>query len=372
MNRLPWETLERWGITLQVLKIGLASGCAWALAVWLFHSEKPYFAPMAAILCLQVTVAESVSRGIQRIMGVVGGILMALLFTNVVGVHAWSIGLVVIVAMVAGSWFRLGPQGIPQVAISALLVMTIGSSVSGYALFRILDTMLGAVVAILVNALIIPPDFTRQAENSLEMLAHAVSEVLAGIRLDLLAGLDPQEASYHLKRARAIDRALHDARVAIRRAEESLKWNYLMRQRKSRLERLRSAVSVLEHSVSQVRGIARTLFLTLHRDVGRPLSALPGLVAIDMADLLYTIHQALMSYARLIKSRDPDAASALDDHLADAAQKRTRLVSRAGELLLKDQAASFLDIASVVSDLEKMGEDLSVSARVLIPVIIPS
>ncbi len=361
-----------WGTTLQVIKTGLASGLSWGLARILLDSPRPYFAPLAAILSVQVTVKESVSRGLQRVVGVVAGILVALLAVHVMGNSAWSIGILVFVSMMIATRLKLGAQGIPQVAISALLVMTIGASVPGYALARILDTFLGALVAIVVNALVVPPDFTGIAETALDGLAAAIGQVLSGIRDDLIDGLESEEANRHLARAREVDRALHYAQSAIHQAEASLQWNYLLRHRKSRLMRLRHAIVVLEHSVSQVRGIARTLFVTLNRDVTQTFGALGSPVAAEMMDLFTVMQQALAIYAVLIRGQDRNAAVHLDELLAAAGNRRSRLLYQAADILLRNHAMQFLDIAAVVSDLEKMSEDLTVSAHLLVPLVTTS
>ncbi|MHB1953163.1 MAG: FUSC family protein [Sulfobacillus sp.] len=359
----------RWTTTLQVIKTGLASGLAWALAHSLLNSQRPYFAPLAAILSLQVTVKESVFRGLQRVVGVVAGILVALVAVHFLGISAWSIGLLVLLAMGIATRLQLGTQGIPQVAISALLVMTIGASVPGYALARVLDTILGAMVAIVVNALVIPPDFTDAAEQALTSLADSVSAVLAGIRDDLADGLNPTEANQHLDRAREVDRALSQARHAIRQAEDGLQWNYLVRHRKTRLKRLRQAIMVLDHCVSQVRGIARTLFVTLNRDVTSPYGAFLPPIAEEMISVFDVMGNALGAYAELIRGQDQTAAVKLDALLNSARCHRQQLIETAASLLLHLDAGRFLDIAAVVSDLEKMSEDLNVSAHLLVPLV---
>lgn len=366
--KLPWDTLENWGISLDAAKTAVAAGLSWALAAWIFGTAKPYFAPLAAILCAQATIAESVARGVQRILGVVGGIVLAILFTHLVGLHAWSIAVLVFVAIAAASRLRLGSQGISQVAISALMVMAIGAQVKGYAWYRALDTALGAGVAILVSALLWPPNFTPDAAEALRILALALSQVMEGIQHDLDHGLDPEEANRRLKEARAIESGLHRAWRAIERAETSLRWNPWHRGERGKLARLRHALTVLDHTMIQVRGIARTLFITLDRDVSRPAAALPNALARRLGTVLSLMGEALKSYALLIQEQAQDAALHME-HLLDAsARERQVLIQEAGDLL-EGNGARFLDIAAVLVDLDKMSQDLRVSARLIIPVV---
>ncbi|AEW05486.1 protein of unknown function DUF939 [Sulfobacillus acidophilus DSM 10332] len=369
-SKLPWDRLENWGLSLQVVKTAIAAGLAWGLAAWLLRTPRPYFAPLAAILSLQATVQESLSRGIQRIVGVVGGILLAMVFAHRVGLNTGSLTVLVFVALAVATRLRLGPQGVPQVAISALLVLAVGNHVQGYAWQRVMDTILGAVVAMAVAALAWPPDFTPEANQAVALLSQAVRDVMRGIQEDLAGGLDPDEANRHLARARQIDRALGQARTAIKRAETSLRWNPWARGRRQRLDRLAKAVVVLDHAVSQVRGIARTLFVTLDRDVTQPGAMLPKTLAAGLAQALAVMADALDSYAQVVTRGHTDAAAQLEAWLDQADRLRDDLVRQAGTLLLPGHGRKFLDMAAVLVDLEKMSQDLRVSARYLVPLVV--
>ncbi|MCY0878844.1 MAG: aromatic acid exporter family protein [Firmicutes bacterium] len=355
---------------MQVVKTAVAAGASWALAHWLFHSPKPYFAPLAAILSVQATVAESVARGIQRILGVIGGILLALVFTHWLGLHAWSLAVLVFVGMALATRLNLGPQGIPQVAISALLVIAIGAEVKGYAWARALDTALGALVAAGVSMLLWPPDFTPDAVDTLRLLALGLADILHEIRQNVVDGLTLAHANRHLARARAVEQGLHQARNAIARAETSLRWNFWHRRDQARLKQLRHALGVLDHILIQVRGIARTLFVTAERDVSRPSGALPPAVGRHLAHLLALMGDALKCYADLIREGDPEAAWHLETMLAAADEERDRLIAAGGAWWARD-ASHFLDIAAVLVDLEKMSQDLAVSSRMIVPVVAP-
>jgi uncharacterized membrane protein YgaE (UPF0421/DUF939 family) len=60
----------------RIVKISLASTISWEIARQI-GSKHPFFAPLAAILCLQVTVEESIQKSYQRILGIIAGVLLA-------------------------------------------------------------------------------------------------------------------------------------------------------------------------------------------------------------------------------------------------------------------------------------------------------
>ncbi len=225
------QLLARAGVSLQLAKTALAAGVSWWLAEALFGRARPYFAPLAAILTIQVTVAKSVSRGGQRILGVAGGIVVSFAVAHWLGVSAGAVALVVMAAMGLTAALGLGPNAVTQSAITGLLVMALGTQPS-YAASRLVDTILGALVAVLVNALLIPPDATPAA-------VEAVSGLLALIGSRLTDLLDSPGTGQPLADRLANTRAVVDG------ASESLRFAPLLRGRRRRLTRLQRAERVL-------------------------------------------------------------------------------------------------------------------------------
>src|SRR5215213_4569946 len=153
-----WVTLEQ-DTLRQIGKTALAATLSWELAIRLLDSPLPALAALGAILTVQVTVKQTVTFGIQQVVGVTVGVGAAIAVIGVLGVHAWTVAVVILIALVIGHLLRLGKQ-VNQVAISALLVLALGT---GYGSVRIVDTLLGAVIGVLVNALLAPPTHVQGA-----------------------------------------------------------------------------------------------------------------------------------------------------------------------------------------------------------------
>ena len=241
------------------VKTALAAGLAWAVGSAL-GNPRPYFAPLAAILVLQVTIAESVARAVQRVLGVVVGVALALLVGRLVGLTALGIALLVLLSLAVGSRLRLGLQGVPQVAVSALLVLIIGSLTrANYALERMSETLLGACVAVGVNALIVPPSYVPRARRALQALAQAQGALLRGLAADWRAGWAPAAAGARLAEARELGAGWARAAASVAMAAESLRFNPFGRRERALLARLQAVLPVLERSGIAARGIVRTL-----------------------------------------------------------------------------------------------------------------
>src|SRR6204780_3322664 len=130
-------------------KTAIAAGLAWTAALAADPHSRPYFAPLAVLLVVQPTVYDSLSRAFQRVVGVVVGVTAALTVSHFLAPDAWSIRIIIFAALLLGWAVRLGPQGAVQVPVSALLVFLAGRATPDYGGERILDTLIGAGVAVI-------------------------------------------------------------------------------------------------------------------------------------------------------------------------------------------------------------------------------
>ena len=242
---------------LHAAKTALAAGISWFLADNVLGNNIPVFAPLAALLTVQVTVWESVSRGLQRVLGVVVGVLVAYGFARLAGINAWSIALAIFVSLLAGRALRLGQQGSIQVPVSALLVLVLGATTGGYAVDRVVDTVIGAAVGSLVNLVIVPRTHLTAAQDQVRSFAGALASLLR----DVAAALDQpgEERAGYLGRARRLSEEAQAAAQAVQRTETAIRWHPTGRRERPADERLQGAVRALSLVERPARGIARAL-----------------------------------------------------------------------------------------------------------------
>jgi len=98
VHRIQIARADWYGPVVYAAKTAVAAGLAWFVAAQVLGNPIPVFAPLAALLTVQATVWESVSRGAQRVAGVIVGVVVAFGFARVAGIHAWSIGVIMAVA----------------------------------------------------------------------------------------------------------------------------------------------------------------------------------------------------------------------------------------------------------------------------------
>ncbi|CAN5628864.1 aromatic acid exporter family protein [soil metagenome] len=238
----------------RILKSTIAATLAW-LAAEAIDSPRPALAALAAIIVLQITVRASLARSVQLTVAVTIGLGGSVALGHLLGVHWWSIGLVVLAGLIVGELLRLGALS-GQVAISAMLALSLGN---GYGIERTIDTAIGALIGVLVNALISPASYVSEGGRTLRALGEDLGALLGDMGTGLRQQPDRDTVVRWLRRARDLSADSRAAIATVKQGEESLQFNPLARGELGQLTRLTEARRALDHAITQTRGIARTL-----------------------------------------------------------------------------------------------------------------
>src|SRR3954452_9045525 len=194
-----------WTNTSQLVKTVVAAVLAWILAVHVFHIPQAFLAPWAALLTVHATVYRTLRRGVQRVGASVLGVLLAFAAGTAFGVNALSLGVALLLGLLAGSVKGLRAET-TTAAATALVVLTTGYSDDGEMLVaRLLDTGIGIAVGMLVNLVVWPPLRDRSAARQVDAIDDELGELLTAIAAALGAGCPPEEADSWIARTRELD-----------------------------------------------------------------------------------------------------------------------------------------------------------------------
>jgi uncharacterized membrane protein YgaE (UPF0421/DUF939 family) len=191
------------------------------------REPPPLIAALTALLVVQATLASTLVNGIQRVFSVVAGVALAVLLVSVVGLTWWSLGALVAASIVVGQLLRLGPH-VVEVPISAMLVLGVGHAGGAESIGagRVVETLVGAVVGVLVNVAFPPAVRTGHVSGAVAAFADEIAALLAAAADALGRGPITVELAYQwLEDARRLNR--HSSRLdrALVDAEESRRLN---------------------------------------------------------------------------------------------------------------------------------------------------
>jgi uncharacterized membrane protein YgaE (UPF0421/DUF939 family) len=243
----------------RILKTVLAAGLSWFVADELIGSPYPYFAPVAAIVVLQVTVAGSLRHSIERIVGVVLGVMFALALTRLVEINVWTLSFLILASLIAGVMLGFSQSSVHQLASAAILAASLGPSTHGFAWAQIEETIVGAVVAVVINAVISPYNHLPAVSRALVNLGRDSAHLLADLAKELRGLGNPPLAESLRERVKAAFDDLHAMRDALELAEQSLQWNYFGAAQRDMLSRYHATFDALEAVVVVMRELTRTL-----------------------------------------------------------------------------------------------------------------
>jgi len=130
----------------------LAAGLSWFVAVHLFGHRAPLFAPVAAIVSIDMTLGQGLRRAIELIVGASVGVGVGALLISAIGAGPWQIG--VVVALATSVAVLLDGRAVinVQAAVSAILVATLYVPGDTSGIDRMLDGLTGAAIGLVIVA----------------------------------------------------------------------------------------------------------------------------------------------------------------------------------------------------------------------------
>ncbi len=108
-----------------ILHTAVAASLAWVVATEVLGHARPFFAPVAAVVTLGLSLGQRRRRAVEVAFGVALGILVADLLVFVIGTGTWQIAVVTALAMGTALLLGGGPLVVSQAATSAVLVTTL-------------------------------------------------------------------------------------------------------------------------------------------------------------------------------------------------------------------------------------------------------
>ncbi|ORT56867.1 hypothetical protein BKD26_26715 [Streptomyces sp. CB03238] len=212
-------------LAVQSIKAAGAAIAAWAVAGWWWQAPLALMAPWTAVALVQSTVYRSVRTGVQQVVLIAAGTVLAAAAAGLTGGNTMAaMAIVLPVTALLGNYSRFEGQGI-YASTTALFVLVYGSFSGFDILHRLLETFLGAAIGIGVNALILPPVHLRHAHESLCRLPRDGAELLRAMAEEMERGYDRQQAQEWHTRARRLPQLLADLRNARMWTRESLRLN---------------------------------------------------------------------------------------------------------------------------------------------------
>lgn len=316
--RVRRRLLELRRAGLAIAQAALAAGAAWLVATELLDHPQPFFAPIAAIICLGAS-QERTKRTLELIVGVALGIAVGDLLVAGIGEGTWQMVLVVALAMAAAVLVGGGPLLVTQAGVSAVLVVTLQPPEQVIYYTRFLDALTGGLLGLLV-AIALPLDPLALVRRALRPLLSELSATLDDVAA-ALERADRAAAEAALARGRGIDgrvAAFHDAVATASETARIAPPRWMAREP---LAPYAAAEPQLDLAVRNVRALARGAVRAL--ELG---DRVPGELCVALRELAAAVRALQRALG------DADATAAAREAALRAAGRATLVLERTSNL----------------------------------------
>ncbi|HXK14228.1 MAG TPA: FUSC family protein [Gaiellaceae bacterium] len=237
------------------IKMTIGGTGAWSIASEL-GAKRPIFAALVPLVAMSGDPFAAVSVSIARILGVFAGVGVGLALTHVAAGPTWRVGIALLVATLVGIVLKVGERPNLEVPIAALFLIGFASAnVSQLGVQRIWETAIGAVVAVVVSAVLWPPDPIRELARRLDRLRQQLATDLAAIADDLATGSGGTAEQLDELREHSLD-AVRDV-FELASARRALRWSPLRRKDVRLVDDLEQRINLGARAARHVRSVGR-------------------------------------------------------------------------------------------------------------------
>ena len=358
MRRIVALFSERKAWVRQIAVAGLAGATAWQVGDVLIKNGGV----VAAIVCalsIRISLHKSLREGLGQIVGTAIGASVALSAVALFNFGFISVGVTIIMCAVVARALHLGEVASINVPVTALIVISPGLPEST-ALHRLGSTLIGAAIAILFSYFSHHKTPIGRALDQIKSVSVKAAALLATMSEGVASGYTQKEAGNWLAKARLLNEEIPIIRAQSVEARGHARW--FSTAKKDEAEEIYIQGIALEHTVVEIRTIARTLFD----------SAVKGGIA-DSTQKAIAVALSAASYAISSKFED-ETLSSEDSH-----QSATTDAREAGSALAEALISEAKDVdqeqivrgISMVANIELIADSLDQNSPSLREVVTP-
>ncbi len=344
----------------RILVTAIAASVSWLVGNQAFPNGG-LVAAIVATLTVRISLNKSIREGAGQLIGTSIGVATAFIAIEFLGFGVATVFVTVILSLVASRVLHLGEVASINVPITALIVIGPGLAEST-ALHRTLSTLIGTSIAIVFSYFAHPKTPAGRTIDRISAMAQKCADLLGEMAEAVVAGYSQEIASSVLAKARLLIEEIPQVRAQALEARSYARW--FPAAKRDVAEDLYARGLAVEHTVVQVRTIARTLFDSAFD------KALPENINRNLAMALSSASFVISLEATAVRL-NPDVI------LGEGVTSQLRLATStlAEDLISQVQNMQTIQFArgiSLVTNLERIADSLDLDTPAITEVQTPS
>ncbi len=248
-----------------VLTAAVAAGLAWAVAFYVLGHAQPFFAPVAAWVCLGFNADREVRKVAELAIGVSLGVALGELVAYFLGTGVLQVMFVIVVGALLARFVDRGQMLTVQAGVQGIVIVALPVAAIDGPTGRWTDALVGGSFALLV-AMLTPHDARRRTRQLAVASLSDLSEMLQTLARGLRDG-DPERMRDALAQGRSTQGTLDDWDSVVRNALQSARISPAARRYLPELSRLRRASTLTDRAMRNARVIARRGLVAVEQGV---------------------------------------------------------------------------------------------------------
>ena len=165
----------------RVAMVAVAAATSYLIARYAVGHPRPFFAPIATVVVLGITLGQRTKRALQLAVGVALGVLVADLVVQLIGTGAWQIAVIVFLGMMAVVFLGGDQMVVVQAANAGVLIAVLAIPGDPTGLSRFIDALIGASTALVFNLVLFPVNPLKLAAGALEPAVNRLGAVMNAV-----------------------------------------------------------------------------------------------------------------------------------------------------------------------------------------------
>lgn len=343
----------------QVFVAAVAGSISWVVG----DSLIPQGGVVAAIVCslsIRISLHKSLREGFGQIVGTAIGAGVALFTVSIFDVGVISVGLTIVICSVVARALHLGEVASVNVPVTALIVIGPGLS-EATAGHRLGSTLIGAAIAITFSIFSHPKTPLDRTIDNITAVGTKAADLMAVMSEGVAAGYTQKQAGNWLAKARLLIEEIPAIRANAIEAKSHARWFPTAEEDEAEEVYIRGIA--MEHTLVQVRMIARTLF---------DASVAGGISDLTKKEIAVALSAASYAISAKIENEEPIESDGIPSPTDDARQAGEVLAESMLDKTEKVDQEQLIHGLSIVANIDRIADSLDETSPALTDVVTPA
>jgi len=173
--------MRNWPIGMRTIKTAIVVIISYFVST-IIPNSLPFAMIYASVICVETSVVSSFKIGYNRVLGTILGGIIGLIVGYIPWYKGLTMALGIVITILVCNYLDI--KKTTGIAITLVIIILLGSdkfTPGVYAVQRTIDTILGIVIATIVNTLIFPPDQMSRVRGSFNHYKQTAKQVVGDV-----------------------------------------------------------------------------------------------------------------------------------------------------------------------------------------------